>query len=50
MTAMLNARGIPGNYAPRPMRPLNDAAREALLAEPVVTDFLAAADPATAVS
>jgi len=50
MTAMLNARGIPGNYAPRPMRPLNDAAREGLLAEPVVKDFLAAADPATAVS
>jgi 4-hydroxy-tetrahydrodipicolinate synthase len=40
MTAMLNARGIPGNYAPRPMRPLDAAAREALLAAPALVELL----------
>jgi 4-hydroxy-tetrahydrodipicolinate synthase len=36
MTAVLNARGIAGNYAPRPYRPLDAAQREALLSDPTV--------------
>jgi 4-hydroxy-tetrahydrodipicolinate synthase len=36
MTAVLNARGIAGNYAPRPYRPLDAAQREALLSDPIV--------------
>ena len=35
-TAILNARGILGNVAPRPMRPLDQQQRKQLLAEPVV--------------
>ena len=35
-TAILNARGILGNLAPRPMFPLDQQLREQLLAEPVV--------------
>ena len=42
MTAILNARGIPGNFAPRPYRPLTDAQRESLLADPVVDSLLSA--------
>ena len=42
MTAMLNARGLRGSFCPRPIKPLDDAAREALLAEPIMTEFLAA--------
>jgi 4-hydroxy-tetrahydrodipicolinate synthase len=41
-TALLNARGIPGNYGPAPMRPLSDERRAALLAMPIVTELLAA--------
>jgi 4-hydroxy-tetrahydrodipicolinate synthase len=41
MTAVLNARGIPGRYHPRPYRELTDERREALLAEPVVQKLLA---------
>jgi 4-hydroxy-tetrahydrodipicolinate synthase len=41
-TALLNARGIPGNYGPAPMRPLNDERRAALLAAPIVRELLAA--------
>lgn len=44
-TALLNARGIPGNYAPAPMRPLDDVRREALLSDPVVVELLAADHP-----
>lgn len=39
-TAILNARGIPGNVAPAPMRPLSPDQRQALLDEPVVRDLL----------
>ena len=42
MTAMLNARGIPGNFCPRPIKQLDDAGRDALLAEPIMTEYLAA--------
>ena len=35
-TAILNARGIPGNVAPRPMCPLDQQTSEQLLAEPTV--------------
>lgn len=41
MTALLNARGISGNFAPQPHQPLAPAAREALLAEALVTDAVA---------
>lgn len=44
-TALLNARGIPGNFAPAPMRPLDDVQREALLSLPIVTELLAADRP-----
>lgn len=39
-TAILNARGIPGNFAPAPMLPLSDAQHAALMAEPVVQELL----------
>jgi 4-hydroxy-tetrahydrodipicolinate synthase len=42
MTAVLNARGISGNFAPRPYRPLADAQRESLLADPAVQSLLSA--------
>lgn len=42
MTAMLNARGIPGSFCPRPLKPLDDTGRESLLAEPVMNEFLVA--------
>jgi len=40
-TVLLNARGIAGNYCPAPLRPLNEAQRERLLASPIVADLLA---------
>ena len=42
-TAILNHRGIPGNFAPRPHRPLSPEAREQLLADPAVREALSAA-------
>lgn len=39
-TALLNARGIEGNYAPRPYRPLSETQRLALLDDPVVQRLL----------
>ena len=42
MTAVLNTRGIAGNFSPRPYRPLTDTQRESLLAEPVVQSLLSA--------
>ncbi len=39
-TAVLNARGIPGNFAPAPMRPLDPQQRQALLDEPVIRELL----------
>ncbi len=41
MTVMLNARGIGGNYAPRPLRKMSPPQREQLLAEPIVVKLLA---------
>jgi 4-hydroxy-tetrahydrodipicolinate synthase len=41
-TALLNARGIPGNYCPAPLRQLDEARRECLLASPIVAELLAA--------
>jgi 4-hydroxy-tetrahydrodipicolinate synthase len=35
-TTLLNARGIPGNYAPLPFRPLTEKSRQQLLDSPVV--------------
>ena len=43
MTALLNARGIPGNFAPSPLRRLTDRERDALLAEPIAEELLASA-------
>lgn len=40
-TAILNARGIPGNVAPAPMRSLTDAERESLLNSPVIRSLIA---------
>src|SRR5262249_43001356 len=48
-TALLNARGIPGNFAPAPFRKLSDHQLRSLLAEPIVVELLrgtAAAPPA----
>jgi len=39
-TAILNARGIAGNVAPAPIRPLTAEQRHALLDEPVVRELL----------
>jgi dihydrodipicolinate synthase/N-acetylneuraminate lyase len=41
VAALLGARGIPGNVAPRPFRPLTGEERERLLAEPIVKQLLA---------
>lgn len=41
-TAILNAKGIPGNYAPAPLRRMNPAQKEELLAEPIVHELLTA--------
>ncbi|MFM8496687.1 MAG: dihydrodipicolinate synthase family protein [Planctomycetia bacterium] len=46
-TAILNARGIPGTVAPRPMQPLAADQRERLLALPVVRELLADAASAS---
>ena len=35
-SALLNARGIPGSFAPRPLRPLGEETRRALLESPLV--------------
>ncbi|MFH1266626.1 MAG: dihydrodipicolinate synthase family protein, partial [Planctomycetota bacterium] len=40
-SAMLNARGVPGNFAPAPFRPLSESRREQLLAHPLVRQLLA---------
>jgi 4-hydroxy-tetrahydrodipicolinate synthase len=39
-TVLLNARGISGNYVPRPFQPMDAKRRESLLAEPEVMEFL----------
>ncbi len=40
-TVVLNARGIPGNLAPRPMRPLDEAAKQQVLDEPIIKQLVA---------
>jgi dihydrodipicolinate synthase/N-acetylneuraminate lyase len=40
VTAIFNARGIPGIYGAAPRRQLDAEAREKLLAEPIVQDLL----------
>jgi 4-hydroxy-tetrahydrodipicolinate synthase len=40
-SAVLNARGIPGCVAPRPLQPLTPAQREQLLSLPVIVELLA---------
>jgi 4-hydroxy-tetrahydrodipicolinate synthase len=40
MTALLNARGISGNFAPRPHQTLAPAVRDELLAEPAVVQAM----------
>lgn len=40
MTAILNARGIPGNFAPRPYRPLSEKEQEAVLSDPAAREVL----------
>jgi 4-hydroxy-tetrahydrodipicolinate synthase len=42
-TVLLNHRGIPGNFAPRPHKPLSAELREQLLNEPATRDALSAA-------
>lgn len=39
-TALLNARGITGNFAPVPLRPLDAAERERFLSEPLIQQHL----------
>src|SRR5690606_25588785 len=36
MTAILNSRGVPGSFAPRPYRPLAEHMKRRLLDEPAV--------------
>ncbi len=40
VTTLMNERGIPGNFAPQPMRPVTSAEREQLLAHPLVQKVL----------
>jgi 4-hydroxy-tetrahydrodipicolinate synthase len=47
-TAMLNVRGIPGNFAPAPFRPLPEDQLRSLLAEPIVMELLR--DPSSSVA
>lgn len=46
MTAVMNARGIPGNFAPRPYNVLSESRRMELLCEPVVQQLVAGKTPA----
>lgn len=48
-TALVNARGIPGNYSVRPQEPLDKDRRASLLAEPEVVEFLATTSSSKAV-
>ncbi|MCC6424974.1 MAG: dihydrodipicolinate synthase family protein [Phycisphaerales bacterium] len=45
-TAVMNFRGLPGNYAPRPYKPLTETQREQLRNEPVVQLLTAGKTPA----
>jgi len=44
-TAMMNARGLPGNYAPRPYSPLSEMQKQELLQTPIMKQLIAE-DPA----
>jgi 4-hydroxy-tetrahydrodipicolinate synthase len=44
-TALLNQRGIPGNYAPAPYQLLDAEHLDALLAEPIIREFLGETHP-----
>jgi 4-hydroxy-tetrahydrodipicolinate synthase len=44
-TALLNHRGIPGNYAPAPYQPLDSQRLDSLLAEPIIREFLSETNP-----
>ncbi len=41
VTTILNMRGIPGNFAPRPMRPLTEGERIQLLEQPLIQKIFA---------
>lgn len=45
-TALMNAREIPGSFAPRPATPLSDEAKEQLLSDPLVIELIAESQPA----
>jgi len=45
-TAVMNFRGIPGNFAPRPYLALSEARRAELLQEPIVQQLVAGKTPA----
>jgi len=47
-TAMLNARGVAGNYAPAPFRPLDTDAQRRLLNEPIVRRLVQMPAPSSA--
>lgn len=40
-SAVMNSRGVPGNFAPRPYKALGESQREQLLREPVVQQLVA---------
>ena len=44
-TALLNHRGIPGNYAPAPYQALDAEHLDSLLAEPIIREFLGEMNP-----
>jgi 4-hydroxy-tetrahydrodipicolinate synthase len=44
-SAIMNARGIPGNFAPRPFRPLEPLRAEAVLHSPIMRELLAGPKP-----
>jgi 4-hydroxy-tetrahydrodipicolinate synthase len=45
-TALLNRRGVPGNFAPAPLQRLNPERMESLMAEPIIRELLRQPDPA----
>lgn len=46
-SVILNARGIPGNYGPAPMRRLSEEQRQRLLDEPIVRELVSGATEPT---
>ena len=41
-SAVMNERGIPGHFAPRPFAPLSEEDREKVLDDPIIREVLAA--------